>query len=1150
MQILFPSWLKWKRFFQIQRKVHYLQKKPLLRYLIYTSESESESEYETLEYYDHSTNYGLFVDNNDDQEIFHDAIEFANSDVKRYSRKDLLSCNNSHHVDTRSAYACNDAMNVSCNSRLYASCDVNDLFVFDDIVQICLWIIDSGCSKHMTGNRALLTNFVEKFLGTVRFGNNDFAVIAGYGDVVIGSMTIKKVYYVEGLGHNLFSVGQFCDKGLEVAFRKSTCFVRNEDGVDLLTGDRSSNLYTIALNEIASNSLACLLAKASSSQSWLWHQRLSHLNFATINNLVKNNLVRGLPKMKFEKDHLCSACEQGKIHRKHHKSKTAFASNKPLYLLHMDLCGPMRVESINGKRYVLVVVDDYSRYTWVFFLHSKDEASEVIISFIKKTQVNLQLQVQRVRTDNGTEFKNKTLAKFFDEVGISQQFSAARTPQQNGVVERRNRTLVEAARTMLTFANLPLFLWAEAIATACFTQNRSIIHKRFDKTPYELVNKRKPNIKFFHVFGCRCYLLNDYDDVGKLKAKGDIGVFVGYSKESAAFRIYNKRTRKIHESVNVNFDEISEMASKQFSLEPGLSNLNETGKSSNPTVSQVSEISKKDLEDLFYNFYDEYFDSSKITKSSTTNVETSNNEISSHEGEVFHEVSESFQEESSSSSLNDDVQQSSEEVMVSPTNTQSISNNMVPNVNEASSSHNVFDERLEDAYFDASTSFHDPSNVHTFYQPYPHEKKWTKDHPLHKIIGDPKSSVRTRGQLANSCLFACLLSSIEPANVAEALKDADWVSAMQDELDQFARLKVWRLVPRPEGKTIIKTKWIFKNKKDESSLVIRNKARLVAVGYCQQEGIDYDETFAPVARIEAIRLFLAYAAHKDFTVFQMDVKTAFLNGILKEEVYVGQPPGFVSKQYPDHVYALDKALYGLKQAPRACLVSLQLVLNVIHVEALYTPLLTIMNLITLKERHIREPIRYLDSGFSRSMTGVKSYLHKYVEQPDPKFDDKQETIFNANKEIVLIAPRRNDVNVLDMSSLTLNGACFFAKASESVNCPMSVNHKKYTLVIVDEYSMYTWVYFLRKKSQAAEMIMSFISMVENQNDVKVKQIKTYNGTEFKNSELEIFGDEKGISHNFSSPYTPKQNGVAERKNRTLIEAARTMINNSVLSKNF
>nr|GEX71691.1 integrase, catalytic region, zinc finger, CCHC-type, peptidase aspartic, catalytic [Tanacetum cinerariifolium] len=240
-----------------------------------------------------------------------------NKNVKQYSRKNLMACNNS---DTRSAFYCNNARNALCNARMNASVDVNDLFVFDDVSirkshvskmpfrkkpsaslnvpsrsklnkYLPRIIIDSGCSKHMTGNRALLTNFVEKFLGSVRFGNNDFAVIAGYEDVVIGSMTIKKVYYVEGLGHNLFSVGQFCDKVLEVSFRKSTCFVQIEDGVDLLTGDRSSNLYTIALNGVTSNSSACLLAKASSSQSWLWHQRLSHLNFTTINNLLKNNLV-------------------------------------------------------------------------------------------------------------------------------------------------------------------------------------------------------------------------------------------------------------------------------------------------------------------------------------------------------------------------------------------------------------------------------------------------------------------------------------------------------------------------------------------------------------------------------------------------------------------------------------------------------------------------------------------------------------------------------------------------------------------------------------------------------------------------------------------------------------------------------------------
>nr|GEY56052.1 retrovirus-related Pol polyprotein from transposon TNT 1-94 [Tanacetum cinerariifolium] len=341
---------------------------------------------------------------------------------------------------------------------------------------------------------------------------------------------------------------------------------------------------------------------------------------------------------------------------------------------------------------------------------------------------------------------------------------------------------------------------------------------------------------------------------------------------------------------------------------------------------------------------------------------------------------------------------------------------MIPNVDEESTSHNVFNERLEDAYFDASTSFHDPSNVHTFFQPYPYEKKWTKDHLLHKIIGYPKSSVRTRGQLANSCLFSCLLSSIEPANVAEALRDADWVSAMQEELDQFARLKVWILVPRPEGKTIIKTKWIFKNKKDESSLVIQNKARLVAVGYSQQEGIDYDETFTPIARIEAIRLFLAYVAHKDFTIFQMDVKTTFLNEIIKEEVYVGQPLGFVSKQYPDHVYALDKALYGLKQAPRAW----------------YDVLSQFL----------------IESGFQKG----------------------------------------------------------------SIDTTL----------------------FIKKKCKHIMLIQIYVDDI-------IQRVRTDNGTEFKNKTLVKFFDEVGITQQFSATRTPQQNGIVERRNRTLVEAARTML---------
>ncbi|GJV40880.1 retrovirus-related pol polyprotein from transposon TNT 1-94 [Tanacetum coccineum] len=237
----------------------------------------------------------------------------------------------------------------------------------------------------MTGNLKLLTNFVEKFLGTVKFGNDQIAPILGYGDLVQGTITIKRVYYVEGLNHNLFSVGQFCDADLEVAFRKSTCYIRDLKGNDLLTGSHGTDLYSISLQDSTTPNPICLMAKATSSQAWLWHRRLSHLNFDTINLLSKNNIVNGLPKLKFVKDHLCSSCELGKAKRKSFLLGLP-SSKRRLQLLHMDLCGPMRVESINGKKYVLVIVDDYSRYTWTHFLRSKDETPGVLIDFLTLVQ--------------------------------------------------------------------------------------------------------------------------------------------------------------------------------------------------------------------------------------------------------------------------------------------------------------------------------------------------------------------------------------------------------------------------------------------------------------------------------------------------------------------------------------------------------------------------------------------------------------------------------------------------------------------------------------------------------------------------------------------------------------------------------------------
>nr|GEW80915.1 retrovirus-related Pol polyprotein from transposon TNT 1-94 [Tanacetum cinerariifolium] len=409
--------------------------------------------------------------------------------------------------------------------------------------------------------------------GTVRFGNDHVAAILGFGDLQWGNILITGVYFVEGLGHNLFSVGQFCYSDLEVAFRRNACFVRNLKGVDLLKGDRSTNLYTINLHDMASATPIWVMARTSSTKSWLWHQRLSHLNFDTINDLAKNDLVSCLPKFKYHKEHLCSSCEQGKSKRASHPPKPVPNSRQRLHLLHIDLCGPMRIASINRKRHVLVIVDDYSRYTWVYFLRSKDEAPKVIKTFLKRIIVLLQSPVVIIRTDNGTEFKNQVLKEYFDSVGISHQVSSVRTPQQNGVVERRNRTLVEAAGTMLIFSRALLFLWAETIATACFTQNRSIIHRRFNKTPYELINGRKLDISFLHVFGALCYPKNDCEDLGKLGAKGDIGFFIGYSADSCAYRVYNRRTKKIMKTMNVSFDELSVMAFEQRSLKPGLQSI-------------------------------------------------------------------------------------------------------------------------------------------------------------------------------------------------------------------------------------------------------------------------------------------------------------------------------------------------------------------------------------------------------------------------------------------------------------------------------------------------------------------------------------------------------------------------------------------------
>ncbi|GJY76073.1 putative ribonuclease H-like domain-containing protein, partial [Tanacetum coccineum] len=517
---------------------------------------------------------------------------------------------------------------------------------------------------------------------------------------------------------------------------------------------------------MASASLICLMAHATSTKSWLWHQRLSHLDFDTINDFARNDLVTGLPKFKYHREHLCPSCEQGKSKKASHPPKPVPNLKQRLHILHMDLCGLMRVASINGKRYVLVTVDDYSRYTWVHFLRSKDEAPEVIKTFLTKIQVLLQASI--IIT------------------------SAVRTPQQNGVLERRN---------------------SEAIATACYTQNCSIIHRQFDKTPYELINGRKLDISFLYVFGALCSRM-----IVKI-----LGIWCKSSKLG-----------------------LQSMTLGQISSGLDLTYASSIITSQKPTES--------DLDLLFQALYDDYLGGQPSASSITS--------LAARAPQVL-------QTPTTSTTITDSAPtpfNSSSQATTSPITSQDV-------------------DELEQQ-----------QHVQQQENQAPLQPKIVADNvPNAMIDGEPSRLVLIRNQLrtdGDMCIYALTVSTMEPRNVKEAMFDPAWIESMQEELLQFKRLNVWELVPLLDNIKALTLKWLFKNKHDEENTIIRNKTRLVVRGSRQEEGIDFEESFALVARMEAIMIFL-------------------------EDVYVCQPEGFIDADHPSHVYKLKKALYGLKEAPRA-----------------------------------------------------------------------------------------------------------------------------------------------------------------------------------------------------------------------------------------
>jgi hypothetical protein len=547
----------------------------------------------------------------------------------------------------------------------------------------------------MTGDKNKFTYLTLKDGGNVKFGDNSKGKIIGIGNIgKTHSLVIEDVLLVDGLKHNLLSISQLCDKGYNVIFKSIMCIIVNEiDNQVLFVAFRNENVYIIDLDNMTSKESICLAA--INENSWLWHRRLGHANMELLSKLSKLDLVKGLPITKFVKDKICDACQLGKQTKSSFKKKKVISTSRPLELLHMDLFGPIGTASLSGKLYAFVIIDDYSRYTWVLFLAHKKEAHKAFVKHCRRIQNEKGYTINNVRSDRGREFDNQDIELYCDQNGFGHNFSAPRTPQQNGVVERKNRSLQEMSRTMLNEHNLPQYFWVEAVNTACYVINRTIIRNTLNKTPYELWNNRKPNIRYFKVFGCKCFVLNDKDNLGKFDAKSGEGIFLGYSSNSKAYRVFNKRTMVVDESMHVVFYETNPFHIKN-------------------------------------NYDDEPI--------SLDNKASSSNQVDSSE-KVKDQVDEPQYEEKK----------------LPPTKNE-----------ELPKSWNV---------------------VHS--------------HPKELIIDEVERGVSTRSKLKNICNNMAFLSQIEPKNINKAIEDESWILAMQEELNQFERNKVWTLAPRPKDHSVI-----------------------------------------------------------------------------------------------------------------------------------------------------------------------------------------------------------------------------------------------------------------------------------------------------------------------------------------------------------
>jgi transposase InsO family protein len=715
-----------------------------------------------------------------------------------------------------------------------------------------VWYIDSGATSHMSNDESFFKTLEKRKMRDVTVANGESAKVLGIGTGELHCLNgkdeavkvcLENVLYVPDLTENLLSVKRLAKTGHSVGFTGEQCEI-SKNNIVIAKGKLSPDMYEL---RVPHRSLAVKQNQHTPNCQHSWHRRFGHRHPEDVQKLEIKKMATGLKIQDCGIREVCECCIKGKMSRCPIPKKAITRATSVLELVHTDLCGPMQNATPSGKRYFMTMIDDYSRFTQVYFLKFKSEVSKFINEYIKYAENKFEKKVKVIRSDNGREYITKELQRSLTEMGIKVQYTAPYSAFQNGVAERKNRTLMEAARCMLIDAEMKKKYWAEAVNTACYLQN-ILPSKAVDKTPFELWNRRKPDVKHLHIFGCKGYAHLPKEKRRKLDEKAISLTFVGYSAESKAYRMLDTATDKITISRDVKIierdlkrEEENEKGSSQENKSTERRKIVKNGDENTPESGQEVNYSE-DIEII------------------------SENELENEQDQGLNESSESLNEFEETQSLPMD----------------SVLEQSLP----AGDEEYVFQGNLDDL---------NNQEVRVSERP-------TKGQPPDRF--KPQANI--------------VRDYEEPKNRTEALSGVDkhdWIRAMNEEMKALTENSTWVLTTLPEGRKTIGCKWVFKRKKNANTGLIKYKARLVAQGFSQKYGTDYDEVFAPVVRATTLRLLLAIATQRKLKIHHFDAKTAFLNGELKETIYMKQPEGFVDAK-EELVCKLNKSIYGLKQAAK------------------------------------------------------------------------------------------------------------------------------------------------------------------------------------------------------------------------------------------